>query len=318
MSTTGSVRLSVCGLTAAFAMALPLTASAGLLRINFSEAFAFGEDWTGGFDDDIDGNGVDLANGAIFTSDLAPGGSPFSLGAAGGPSFAGTANPNPFADGLNIGGTTYTSFCLSKGGLIGLGAGTCSLDAATSPLFSVLGGDWNYFPSPFGAPAASSVSVSLGLVDRTWTGPGDTYDAAVATPALRFFWNGVVDGPQPPNSDPPFDGMEFQAIFFDLGGGDFDVEFNYRSLYDNGIQRVSTPDGAGGFTSLFFGVDADRLRGLSSEPYFRFRDGAFSLSSTVDPDPTPVPEPGTSWLLLSGAALLLLRRRASRATQLGR
>jgi hypothetical protein len=304
-TTASSLRLGIVGLAAVWACALPQAASAGFLRINFAQAFDFGEDWTGAFDDDLN-----ISAGEVFTSDLAPGGQPFSLGSAGGPSFAGTANPNPFADGLNVGGTTYTSFCFSKNGAVGLGTSSgCSLDPTVSPLFSVLGGDWNYFPSS-GAPTPSSISVALGLVDRDF-GVDGTYDAATAVPALRIFWNGVVDGPQPPDDTPPLGGLEFQAIFFDLGGGDFDVEFNYRELYDTGIQRISTPDGLGGFNSLFFGVDADRLSGLRTEPYFQFRDGVFSLSSTQppDPDPTEVPEPGTLWLLAAGAALLLLSRR---------
>jgi len=292
MNITAASRFSLCALAAALFLGTPLSASAGFVRVNFGPAFDIGQDWTGSFDDDIDSNGVDLAGGAVFKSALSPSGAPFSLGASGGPSFAGSANEDPFADGLRIGDTFYNSFCFSKNGVIGLGTSTsnCSLDAGSSPLFSVLGDVWNYVPSG-SAPAPSSVSASLGLVDRDFF-VDDTYDLATAVPTLRILWNGVAD-----------DDFEFQAFFYDLNNGNFDVEFFYSGPH-SGNQFVSVP---GAVTPLFLGEGAARLNGVDGEPYFRFLDGEFSLSSTTPP--TSVPEPGPLWLLSTGAILLLVRRR---------
>jgi hypothetical protein len=290
---------------AAVALVAPLTASALALRINFGPDFAtFGEDWTGAFDDELD-----LTDGLPDVFDLAPGGSQFNLGSTN-PSDRVTFASTPFLNGINIAGANYTSFCLSKNGVIGFGSATapCTLVPETSPLFSVLGGpagEWNYL---FGSPATaqSSISVSLGLVDRVWEDVVDPPNLADARPALRFFWYGMVEGTPASGAE---DDLEFQAIFFDLGGGAFDVEFNYRSLYSNGIQRITTPDGSGGFNTLFAGIDDTRQGGSGTDPYFSFNsDGDFSVVTPTDP-PTPVPEPSTFWLLGAGGLALFLRRR---------
>jgi hypothetical protein len=172
-------------------------------------------------------------------------------------------------------------------------------------VFSVLGGDWNYiFGSP--ATAASSISISLGLVDRDFDLITDPPDRADALPALRVFWRGMVEGT-------PVTGLEedllFQAVLFDLGGGAFDVEFNYDALYSNGIQRITTPDGVGGFNTLFAGIDDDRQGGSDTDPYFGFSStGVFSVITPTGP-PTPVPEPSALWLFGAGGVALLLNRR---------
>ena len=303
MNVTALLPSSSLGFLVTASLALPFSASAGNIRIDFGQGFERGMDWTGAFDDELD-----LDDGSVFESDLAPGGQPFGF-APGDPSpeFTGT----PFGDGLNIGGLTYTSFCFSKNGALGLGSSTagCSLDPTTSPVFSPLGGEWNYL---FGSAATtqSSISASLGLVDRDFA-TGDTFDPATASPALRIFWYGVVDAPDNTGLSGTEDDLEFQLTFFDLGGGDFDAEFSYRGPYATGIQQITTPDGTGGFNTLFFGVDADRQTGSATDPYFRFRDGAFSLSTTTQPPTTTVPEPGSLCLFATVAGALLLRRRRS-------
>jgi hypothetical protein len=292
---TAAFRISMCAIAALCASALPRAASAGFLRIAFDDLFetGAGQDWTGSGDNDVPLS----ADGSSFASTFAG----FALDS---PPAAPVFATTPFADGLQVGSVSYDSFCLSKEGVLGLGIGAaCSFtDATSSPLFSVLGGPWDYVDSET-AFSPESISVALGLVDRNADG-GD-FERADAMAALRVTWLGMESG-----------ALEFQTIFYDMGGGDFDVAFNYSAEYSDGQQQITMPGGPGGaFTQLFFGLDDTRLTGLDTEPYFRFRDGVFSLSTDADPDPdpdpTPVPEPGTLWLLSAGAALLLLRRRAT-------
>jgi hypothetical protein len=305
MNATAALRFSVCGLAAAFAVALPLSASAGPLRINFGPSGPDDDtqfDWNGSFDDQID------VSDGTFEGTLAPFPGPNMPASdlAGPP--AGTAGA--FSAGLHIGDFFYNSFCIAEQGRVWFasgGAGACASDfnAADVALFSVFGGAWDYtFDPTTAATEGPSVSVSLGLEDRDLDGSGSTL--ANADPVLRVFWRALSTG------DAAIPLIDLQALFYDLGGGDFDVAFNYGGNYTalGGTQAISAPGIAG-----YAGIPA--LIGAATDPFFRFRDGVFSLSGAVDPDPTPVPEPGTLWLLVAGAALLLLRR-PSRATQVAR
>lgn len=93
---------------------------------------------------------------------------------------------------------------------------------------------------------------------------------------------------------PPLDGLELQAVFFDLGGGDFGVELKLsHAVFDGHPKRV----GAG-------------RRGRAHDAVSGHRRESFSLSSSSPPPPPPqpVPEPGTRWLLFAGLAALFARR----------
>jgi hypothetical protein len=288
MHTATAFRVSACAIAAIFAGTLTRDASAGFLRIAFDDIFELnGQDWTGSGDNDVPLSVDGTTFQRTFTG--------FDLDPVSAPVFPTT----PFASGLKVGSVTYDSFCLSKEGALGLGIGaSCSLtDAAASPLFTVLGGDWDYTDSNT-AFSPQSISVALGLVDRNLD--GGAFEREDAMGALRVTWLGMDDG-----------ALEFQAVLYDMGAGNFDVAFNYSADYSTGIQRITAP----GLTDdLFLGVDGDRLRGLDTEPYFRFRDGVFSRSTDTEPEPpVSVPEPTTLWLLVVGAAMLLLRLPASRA-----
>jgi hypothetical protein len=287
MNTIAASRSSICALATALFLGTPLSASAGFLRINFDDLLeTHGFNWDGSGNNDIDLS----ADGSVYSSTFAA----FDLSDDGDIPFATT----PFGDGLRIGDTTYDSFCLSSDGTVGLGssASACTLTpSSTSPLFSVLGGSWDYTPAS-DAFGPQSIAAAFGLVDRDLDGDG-TFELADALPALRLFWWGMEEG-----------ALEFQAIFYDLGGGDFDVEFNYGDAYSEGIQRITAPGAA---EDLFFGVDDARLTGLATDPYFTFRSGVFALSTDTTTPPTPVPEPGALLLFSTGAILLLLRRRSA-------
>lgn len=303
MNITAAFRASVCGLATAVAIALPFAASAGQLRINFGPSSPFDDtqfDWTGSDDDQID-----VSNGT-FEGTLAPFPGPNMPASDVADPPAGTAGA--FSAGLLIGSVFYNSFCIAEQGRVWFasgGAGACASDfnAADVALFSVFGGAWDYtFDPTTPATAAPSVSVSLGLEDRDLDGSGSTL--ANADPVLRVFWRELSTG------DAGIPSIDLQALFYDLGGGDFDVEFNYGGNYTalGGTQAISAP----GITG-YAGIPA--LIGAATDPFFSFRGGRLVIGG--DP-PVAVPEPGTLWLLVAGAGLLLLRRRASSATQVTR
>lgn len=204
---------------------------------------------------------------------------------------------------LLIGTTSYTNYCMVENGFVQFStiANPCAPGAA-DPLavFTVLGDAWlSVFDGS--ATTLGTTSVSLdGVVDRNLDG-GD-FELADAQDAVRFLWNAVTLEPG---------GVEFtfQMLLFDLGAGNFDVEFNYGSpgdflaAYNVGQQRITTHDGG----ELLLGQQPF----LSATNYdFSFRNGVLGEG----PDPTPVPEPGSlSLLTLAIGGLLLVKRRRRRA-----
>jgi hypothetical protein len=245
-------------------------ATAGPQRINFGNLFADpvgstnNEDWTDSTDDTIA-----VANAPALVDLLnLPGGVPNI------PELQGT--PAPFSGGLHIGLETYSSFCVSENGQMWFGQSTCTAPDALGPVFNVLANDAFESVDTNAATNPGAVSVSLGLVDRN---VGDGVSRADGTATLRVFWNQVGDFSE-----------QFQAILFDLGNGDFDLEFNYAALYSvgTGIQSIFIP-------GLEPFVPDPRLGNSATDPIFSFRDG--KLGGT-----TSVPEPGT--LLLLSTALI--------------
>lgn len=190
--------------------------------------------------------------------------------------------------GLLIGSTTFTAYCLSENGEISFAAtgDACAAASSDSAVFSVLGADWVSSFDGF-ATNDGDVSVSLnGLVDRV-----APFDAGEAQNTVRFLWNGVTLAGG--SGDPYY----FQALIYDLGGGDFDLQFNYgfgADSYAVGFQRIT----AGG-TTLFSGTSP-----FSSATDYDFSFRAGELGGSVTPPPTTVPEPGALTLLVAGAGLL--------------
>jgi hypothetical protein len=278
---------------------------AGPLRINFggdtdpTDATEF--DWGGSFDDQID-----VSNGT-FQGTLFPFPSPglTTQDIAGPP----TETADAFNDGLLIGGISYNSFCIAEQGRVWFTAGGACGDFNNpdAALFSVLGlGALDYTFNPDTPPTdglSPSVSVSLGMEDRDLDGGG--LDLANADPVLRVFWRQLSTG------DATIPLIDVQALFHDLGGGNFDVEFLYGGDYTSlgAIQAISAP----GITG-YSGTPA--LTGAATDPFFSFRGGLLTIGGGGDPPdpPVPVPEPTTLSLLLVGALGLLaaparIRRR---------
>lgn len=276
-------RLLACAAVAALALSASHGAIAGPLRIDFGDAFNdFGADWTGADDD-----AINVTGGSLFSGTL-----PFATVGSAGPTFTTT----PFQDGLHIGSVFYKSFCVSGNGSLWFAESgdACTRDPTTDSnlaVLNVLGADPDYqslFPNDATSPQA--VSVSLGLLDRDLDGDG-VFDRAAADPALRILWNFVTDS--------ALNEFRFQAVFFDLGGGDFDLEYNYAESYATGIQSFTAP----GITPF---TGEPRFTGADGEPVFTAQGGAVTLGGTKPP--TTVPEPNALWLVLTGGLVLLVPR----------
>jgi PEP-CTERM motif len=207
--------------------------------------------------------------------------------------------------GLHVGSEANSVYCANEDGVIWFTTvpGACG-SSPVGPIFSVLGADWATDPTAQ-APAPGAFSVSVGRVDREATVDGDgnlIWDPLEAVTTLRFLWNHVLleggDG---------FTEYSFEALFYDVGGGDFDVEFLYGdsgdSPYTFGDQFIAN---AG--VTLFQGAAP-----YSDTPNFLFHfiDGVFSRDGGEPPPPPPtsVPEPASGWLMLAGLGLIGLARR---------
>jgi hypothetical protein len=199
-------------------------------------------------------------------------------------------------------------YCANEDGVIWFTtAGASCGDSPVGQIFSVLGADWVTDPSA-DAPAPGAMSVTPGFVDRQADVDSSgnlIWNPADAVPALRFLWNHVLLA-----GDASLTEYSFEALFYDAGGGNFDVEFLYGDSgdapYTFGEQFISN---AG--ANLFEG----------SAPYsgatsflFHFVDGVLSRDGGEPPPPPPtsVPEPSTWSLLLAGALALALGSLARR------
>lgn len=284
-----ALRATTHGVCALALLVASAEASAGALRINFEDFFPFGggENWEGAL------NKVVNVETDVVESD---GGNFFGTDAFAGTFFAGA----PTSDFLTVGTTNYDAFCVSELGAFWLTAGGCAGGAGGNPLFTVLGGDWI---STAGGIASDpgKVSVAEGFVDLA-----PAFDPTEGLRALRIMWRGVT-------LEPGGDEYSFQAVLFNLGLGNFDVEFNYDSggIYD--------PSGALGLTQSISNIDnpftGSAPFGATFGPAtFHFVNGV--LGGTTSPPPASVPEPGTLPLLIAGFGALLwsARRRFGPST----
>lgn len=303
---TQSNRATWCVLAVTAVSLLPLAAAhARRIQVDFGpESFPqSGAGWPGrpgvGFDGSFD-DGVDLttapSDGSLaFTSNYFDADGTTLLG-------------GPYTShNLLIGGVSYDSFRMFEDGSFSFFDSTTG-PVGTDPLFGVFATDlvsqaYDLGNGTFNSTGDGSTShtegFSLGLQDvPTGTDP----DPALASAAIRLFWNNI-----PLAGDPDQSLFQFQAYIYFLGNGDFDVDMRYASPLADGALPGSPGNqfiSAGG---------ADLFRNtvpLVSEGdyFFRFRGGVLQ-GGTPEP-PTDVAEPGTLTLLLVGlAGLLVVRRR---------
>jgi len=264
-----TIRYATGALGAILSLVVAGGVSAAPVRVDFGVTGDESEDWTGSFDD-----GINFADPALTTPGVATGALPFDM---------------------FIGSTTYSDYCVIEDGVVWFTNSADSCGATPSgAIFDVLGADWESSNSTI-ATDPGTVSASLGLVDRE--APFDA--SGRTTETLRFLWNAVLlaggDG---------FTEHYIQAAFFDVGGGDFDLEFSYGTA-TNPALYTGTQSIAEGGVPLFTGGPQVAT---SVDYVFSFRGGVLQ-------PPTSVPEPST-WLLFSGALLGLAfsRRRAGLRT----
>jgi hypothetical protein len=138
-----------------------------------------------------------------------------------------------------------------------------------------------------------SVSYSTGRLSRG-DGPFDPTGQDTAPLAMRITWYNLLDS----NNDQ----VQVQALFVQTPGavGDFDLELNYGPLFSTQI-----PSTAGFLLNGVSYVVPGALDG-SVDYTLSFRNGVFQTGTTP---PTNVPTPDALVLMLTGFALLLLRRR---------
>lgn len=209
---------------------------------------------------------------------------------------------------LNIGGATFTGFCMFEDGAFSLtqAGGGCS--DTGSALFNLVGGldlvGSEIADNPF---AIGAMSISHGysadyLVDAE-PGEADPYAIDDAVTSLRFTWYDMADAATP---DTPQ--YRLQAYIYFLGDGDFGLDLRYEGASFAGAAQSITFGGETLFSS------ESPLAELNNY-FFCFSGGALAACDSGEPPPPPtgVPEPGTGALVLAGLlGLAILQRRKFR------
>lgn len=209
---------------------------------------------------------------------------------------------------LNIGGATFTGFCMFEDGAFSLtqAGGGCS--DAGSALFSALAGlDLVASASATSPFDPGAVFISHGYsADTLVSGePGEAgpYELADAVTALRFSWIDMATASAPDNP-----AYSMQAFLYFFGDGDFGLDLRYGDAAYAGVSQAFTLNG----TSLF--TSSSPLVG-GNDYFFRFVDGQLVTGGT-EPPTTGVPEPGVLALLAAGLiGLALSHRRGLRSTR---
>lgn len=202
---------------------------------------------------------------------------------------------------LNIGGSSFTGFCMFEDGAFSLtqSGGGCS--DASNALFSGLAGlDLVASDSATDPFAPGAVFISHGYsADRLVSGePGEAapYDLADARTALRFSW--IDMALQAPDAPPAY---SMQAFIYFLGDGDFQLDLRYAGASFEGASQLFSVNG-----NSLFSSSEPLLEG--NDYFFCFTGGALAGCGT-EPPPTNVPEPGPFVLLAAGLLSLALAYR---------
>lgn len=269
-------RLGTCTFAVFVVSVLPFTAA---------EARRVAVDFPSGSEFANDGSSWEFPSSFLSPSDLpATGSLAFTFGG-----FSGSP--------LNIGGSTFTGFCMFEDGAFSLTqtGGGCS--DAGSALFNLASGldlvANSSASSPFD-PGATFIShgYSADVLVPGDAGAAPPYDIGDAVPALRFSW---IDMPTASAPDDPVYSMQAYLYFF--GDGNFGLDVRYGGASETlgdytGVSQAFTLNGLSLFSS------SSPLIG-GNDYFFRFVDGQLTTGET-EPPPTGVPEPATLALLAIG------------------